>query len=133
MLCIISDISNYFLYPLQEKRLSASSLFPRGKYHPNFRRTEQSLWKTLIYLCSLGTCFGTEEFCIVHIWFLNWNQKMFAFNCISTVTAVDLARQYLCALLKALTSAQGVRAVRLIWALLPVGWDFAFFPFPQPT
>lgn len=71
MLCIISDISNYFLYPFQEKKTISKQFVSQRKKPSKLQRTEQSLWKMLIYLCSLGMCFGTDGFCIVHIWFLN--------------------------------------------------------------
>lgn len=92
--------------------------------------TEQSLWMTLIYLHSRGMCFGTNALCIVHIWFPNQTLKMFAFNCITTVTAAGLECQYLHILLKTFTCVQGPRTIREIWALVSAGWDLFIF---QPS
>lgn len=91
--------------------------------------TEQSLWMTLIYLHSRGMCFGTNVLCIVHIWFPNQMLKMFAFNCITTVTAAGLECQYLHMLLKTFTCVQGPRTIREIWALVSAGWDLFIYPF----
>lgn len=91
--------------------------------------TEQSLWMTLIYLHSRGMCFGTNALCIVHIWFPNQTLKMFAFNCITTVTAAGLECQYLHILLKTFTCVQGPRTIREIWALVSAGWDLFIYPF----
>lgn len=55
--------------------------------------------------------------------------KMFAFNCITTVTAAGLECQYLHMLLKTFTCVQGPRTIREIWALVSAGWDLFIYPF----
>lgn len=70
MLCIISDISNQFLYPLSRKKYYQQALcFPEEKTSKLNVHRPRSVDEA--DLCSLGICFETNGFCIVHIWLQN--------------------------------------------------------------